>query len=78
MTRNWNRWTAGMVSGFALVVLLAGCEAKKNESSQTPADPSQSMATGQQPEGRDAPLSPAPDAAQRPGVAGQDKSGNQR
>ncbi len=62
-------WTAGIIAGFALALALAGCEAKKNESSQAPADQPQSMAGPT--ERSDAPVTPAPPAAERPGPAGQ-------
>ncbi len=62
-------WIAGVLSGVALGLVLTGCEAKKNESSQAPADQPQSM-TGPT-ERRDAPIAPAPPAAERPGAAGQ-------
>jgi hypothetical protein len=69
MNKHWNQWTAGILSGFALGLVLTGCEAKKNESSQAPADQPQSMANPS--ETRDAPIAPAPPAAERPGAAGQ-------
>jgi hypothetical protein len=62
-------WIAGVLSGFALALVLAGCEAKKDESSQAPADQPRSM--GGPTERSDAPIAPAPPAAERPGAAGQ-------
>jgi hypothetical protein len=62
-------WIAGVLSGFALALVLAGCEAKKDESSQAPADQPQSMAGPT--ERSDAPIAPAPPAAERPGAGGQ-------
>ena len=62
-------WIAGVLSGFALALVLTGCEAKKDETSQAPADQPRSMANPM--ETRDAPIAPAPQATERPGAAGQ-------
>jgi len=66
-------WTTGIVSGIALAALLAGCEGKKNESSQAPQDQSRSMAG--QPDRREAPIAPAPQPEERPGAVPQDQPG---
>jgi hypothetical protein len=70
MGRNW---TMGIVSGFALAAFLAGCEAKRDESSQVPQDQSQSMAG--QPDRREVPVAPVPQPEERPGPAQQDQPG---
>jgi uncharacterized lipoprotein len=48
MKNRWSQWTAGVLSSFALVSFLAGCESKKSETtSQAPSDQSQSLAERQ-------------------------------
>jgi hypothetical protein len=69
MGRNW---TMGILSGFVLVALLAGCEGK-NEPSQTPQDQSRSMPG--QPDRREAPIAPAPQPEERPAAGPQDQPG---
>lgn len=70
----WNRWTAGILSGFALVTILAACESKKDETSQAPAD--RSMAAGPS-DRREAPIAPAaPETSEaRPGATKPEKPG---
>lgn len=72
MTNHWSRWTAGILAGLTMTALVAACESKKSETSQAPADESRSMAAGPA-ERRDMPVTPAPDAEQRPGAAKPDK-----
>jgi len=75
MKRDRGRWTAGVLSGFALVLFLTACESKKPEtSSQAPGE--QSMA--QESEKREGATPPTPEnekgqpeaAKQRQGPAG--------
>jgi hypothetical protein len=71
--KNWNRWTAGVLSGFALVTILAACESKKDETSQVPAD--RSMAAGPS-DSREAPVAPVPETNEaRPGATKPEKPG---
>ena len=45
MKKDWTRWTAGMLCGFALVLFLVGCESKENETpAQAPGGGAESMA----------------------------------
>ena len=77
MKNDWGQWTAGILSGFALVLFLAGCESRKTEnSSQAPGEQSQSsVATGQS-EPREGAVSPTPETEKgRPGAAKQEKPG---
>jgi len=60
MKNNRHHWIAGCLSGFALVLFLAGCEAKKSEPlSQAPEEQSQSMA--REPEKGEGTTLPAPE-----------------
>lgn len=60
MKNNRHHWTAGCLSGFALVLFLAGCEAKKSEPlSQAPEEQSQAMRG--EPEKGDGTTLPAPE-----------------
>jgi hypothetical protein len=70
MKKNWHRGTAGVLSGLALTFVLAGCESKKDEPAQIPADSPRSMAEPS--ERRDAPIAPAPPAQDRPGAVGKE------
>jgi hypothetical protein len=70
MERNWKM---GILSGFVLAAFLAGCEAKRDESSQTPQDQSRSMPG--QPDRREAPATPSPQPEERPGAVPQDQPG---
>jgi hypothetical protein len=64
-----HNWTMGILSGFVLAAFLAGCEAKKDESSQAPQDQSRSLAG--QPEKREAPMAPQSQPEERPGAGPQ-------
>ena len=76
MKNNLNQWTAGILSGFALVLFLTGCESKKTDSSQAPGEQSQSSIATGQPERPDGTTSPAPDADKaQPGAGKQEKPG---
>jgi hypothetical protein len=71
MKWNWKQRTA-VLSAFALALVFAGCDAKREESSsRSLAEPPQSMA---QPERRDAPVLPPPQGEERPGATSQEKS----
>jgi uncharacterized lipoprotein len=70
-----NRWRAAILSAFALALVLAGCESKRNESSPTPGDQSRSMSEPAEKRDMTPPANPSdvnPPAAQpeRPGRAG--------
>jgi len=45
MKKDWTRWTASMLCGFALVLFLGGCESKENDTpAQAPGEGLQSSA----------------------------------
>lgn len=45
MKKDWTRWTASMLCGFALISFLGGCESKENDTpAQAPGEGQQSLA----------------------------------
>ena len=73
MKKHRHHWIAAGLSGFALVLFLAGCEAKKSEPvSQAPEDQSQSMA--REPEKSEGAAVPTPESEKVRSKAGKEQS----